>query len=110
MAIFGQNRLFFSVEFRQRFIGQPGSQCSSSRVKRTGAALPLCAYGVVCQYPATSGVSALTMGLWLSARRPSSSRLWKLTKATSCARVTMPRRLQPAPVKVCSAPGVASTG
>ena len=24
MAIFGQNRLFFSVEFRQRFIGQPG--------------------------------------------------------------------------------------
>lgn len=23
MAIFGQNRLFFSVEFRQRFIGQP---------------------------------------------------------------------------------------
>ncbi len=24
MAIFGQNRLFFSAEFRQRFIGQPG--------------------------------------------------------------------------------------
>ncbi len=31
MAIFGQNRLFFSVEFRQRFIGQPGVPSATRR-------------------------------------------------------------------------------
>ena len=110
MAIFGQNRLFFSVEFRQRFIGQPGFPVQLVAGEANWGRFAALRVRVVCRYPATSGVSALTMGLWLSARRPSSSRLWKLTKATSCARVTMPRRLQPAPVKVCSAPGVASTG
>ncbi len=62
MAIFGQNRLFFSVEFRQRFIGQPGfpvqliaGEANRGRFARSGYAV------WYAQYPATCGVSALTI-------------------------------------------------
>ncbi len=110
MAIFGQNRLFFSVEFRQRFIGQPGFpvQLVAGEANRGRFA----ALRVRGGMPVSGDQRRICADDGLMVERPqaNSSRLWKLTKATSCARVTMPRRLQPALVKVCSAPGVASTG
>lgn len=90
MAKFRQNRPFVVVEGFQRFGLKRGSQLSSSRVKCPGAGLPLTVCRVVCQKPAATGVSALAKGLPFNNRRPLSNRLWKLTKAISWARVTIP--------------------
>jgi hypothetical protein len=90
MAKFRQNRLFIVVEGFQRFGLKPGLPVEFISGEMSRGRLPLTVCRVVCQKPAATGVSALAKGLPFNNRRPLSNRLWKLTKAISWARVTIP--------------------
>lgn len=110
MAIFGQNRLFFSVEFRQRFIGQPWfpAQLVAGEANRGRFA----ALRVRGGMPVSGDQRRICADDGLMVERPQAQQQSALEadKGYQLRQVTMPRRLQPALVKVCSAPGVASTG
>lgn len=110
MAIFGQNRLFFSVEFRQRFIGQPWFpvQLVAGEANRGRFA----ALRVRGGMPVSGDQRRICADDGLMVERPQAQQQSALEadKGYQLRQVTMPRRLQPALVKVCSAPGVASTG
>lgn len=81
-----------------------GPQPSSSRVKCTGARLPLTVCGAVCQEAGNHRRLRAGRRLTVQQPQPAISRLWKLTKAMSWARVTTARRLQPARANACSGP------